>query len=272
MKKRITLIAEIGWNFIGDLDIAKNMIIAAAESGADLVKFQYWKESNLKAGLWDTDGRREIYKKAQLDINKYNKLRGIANESNVNSFCSVFSLIDAKELASNGDKIIKIPSHESYNLPLIEFSLDTFSEVYLSVGALSKDELDILTKYSKYENLTVMHCVSSYPLLADNVNLYKLKYLSTIFNSVGYSGHYEGIEDATSAICLDSKIIEKHFTIDKNLPGRDNKFALLPDQFRELSNFRDKYIQMSVDRGLDLQDSEVDIVKNYRGRWATNEN
>jgi len=87
-------------------------------------------------------------------------------------------------------------------------------------------------------------------------------------NEVGYSGHFFGIDDALASICLGATYVEKHFTIDRDLPGRDNKFALLPSDFEKISNFRDNFLEMNKFKGLDLQDCENDTYQNYRGRWS----
>ena len=92
--------------------------------------------------------------------------------------------------------------------------------------------------------------------------------LKTITDKVGYSGHYSGVEDAIIALCNGASYIEKHFTIDNDLPGRDNKFAILPEQFQIIKNFRDKLKVMITNKGLDLQDCEYDIYNNVRGRWS----
>ena len=91
-----------------------------------------------------------------------------------------------------------------------------------------------------------------------------LKKLSKV---VGYSGHYTGIDDAISAICQGASYVEKHFTVDKELPGRDNKFALNPEKFKELRKWANLSNLFLKDQGLDLQDCEKDIFQNYRGRW-----
>ena len=92
--------------------------------------------------------------------------------------------------------------------------------------------------------------------------------LKKLCKNVGYSGHHESIEDSILAISMGATYIEKHFTIDRDLPGRDNKFAILPPEFKILSNYRDHYLDMMKDRGLDLQEKEKDIFENYRGRWS----
>ena len=87
---------------------------------------------------------------------------------------------------------------------------------------------------------------------------------------MGYSGHLNGIEDVIAAIGFGAHIVEKHFTIDKNLPGRDNKFALLPNDLKSISNYRDIFSKMIINKGLDIQECEMDIYNNYRGRWSKN--
>ena len=113
-----------------------------------------------------------------------------------------------------------------------------------------------------------MHCVSSYPLDVKNVNFPKFHKLKKINKAVGYSGHFSGIDDAILAVSLGASYIEKHFTIDKNLPGRDNKFAILPDSLKKISEYRDNYNSMNINKGKEVQKCEMDIFKNYRGRWS----
>lgn len=261
------LIAEIGWNFLGNLNLAKEMIIAAKESGADGVKFQVWNPEYLKDGAWDNDGRREIYKKAELSLEKFNDLCHFSKKQKIDCFTSVFTTRDLKEVAKISDDIIKIPSHEAYNIELIEEALNKFNIVILSAGCLRKDELDKLEKYRNNNKLIVLHCVSSYPLQAKNCNFSKFHYLKKIFKNVGYSGHYEGIEDGIYAIINQACVVEKHFTTDNNLEGRDNKFALNPQEFKKLSNWKKINKEFLINNGLDLQDCEKDIFENYRGRW-----
>ena len=101
--------------------------------------------------------------------------------------------------------------------------------------------------------------VMAHPLLADK--------LSKI---IGYSGHLPGVEDAIASISQGASYVEKHFTINKKLPGRDNKFALMPEELKKISDFRDAFQKMIKFHGLDLQKQEMDIYKNYRGRWSKN--
>ena len=267
----LKLISEIGWNHMGDMSLAKKMILESKNSGADFAKFQTWKVKNLKKGAWDHDGRIDIYKKAELNEDQHYELKQFCDKNNIQFLTSVFNEEDLHFLKKINLEYIKIPSHEIYNESLIKKSVDQFPKILISTGAARWNEiLNIIKKFGT-ENLIYMHCTSSYPCLAENVNFPKLMELKKIVKNLGYSGHYQGIDDAKIAISLGAKYIEKHFTIDRNLPGRDNKFAILPKEFKEMDYFRNNYIKMNTDKGLDIQDVEKDIFENYRGRWNKSE-
>ncbi len=265
---KINLIAEIGWNHMGDMLLAEKMILAAKKNGADYCKFQTWSEKNLKPGPWDKDGRREIYVKAGLTEEKHHKLKKICNDQKMNFLTSVFNIDDLAFVSSINPEIVKIPSHEIHNLPLIEKASELFDKVLVSTGAAKWSEVERILKIKNKNKLILMHCVSSYPCNLENINFPRLKKLKQISGEIGYSGHYSGVDDAVAAITLGATYIEKHFTIDKDLPGRDNKFAILPSDFNLISTFRDNYSKMNIDKGLDLQECEKDIFNNYRGRWS----
>jgi len=267
------LVAEIGWNFIGKISLAKKMILSAKKSGADYVKFQIWDPQFLKSGAWDNDGRRKIYEKAALSLEKYMHLKKYAKSIKIGCFASAFNIEGALLLKKTKDIWIKIPSHEAYNFDLIKFAYKNFKKTIISAGCLKKDELKKLIKFVKSkknykEKFLLLHCVSSYPLLAENCNFEKFHFLKKNFEKVGYSGHFKGIEDAIYAVFNDSFLIEKHFTTDNKLPGRDNKFALNPIQFRELKEVVLLSKKFNRHMGLGLQKCERDIFKNYRGRWS----
>lgn len=266
-KKSCYLIAEIGWNFLGNISLAKKMIKAAKNSGADFVKFQIWNPKYLKEGDWDHDGRKEIYNKAFLNSKKYENLNKFCKKNNIKCFSSIFSETEIEEYYKVTKDIVKIPSPEAYNLPLIKKCLKKFDHVILSLGALKKNELKEIISITKNKRIIPMHCVSSYPLKAEDCNFYKFEYLKKFYKKVGYSGHYDGVEDAIFAIDNGAVLIEKHFTTDNNLPGRDNKFALLPKEFLFLSNYIKARDSFQKNKGLDLQKCELDVFKHYRGRW-----
>lgn len=237
------IIAEIGWNWMGDITLAKEMISAAKESGADFAKFQTWSTSRLKPGEWDNDGRRQIYEKAELTIEKHFELLEYCEKLNIKFMSSVFSIEDAKLLFSVQKHFVKIPSFESRNHELIKFCTERFLNTYISVGTSKMTEVQNLIKnkiiydHPFMDNWTLLHCVSAYPCEPKNANLGRIGLLKDLTSNVGYSDHTKGVDVAKISLEYNPKVIEKHFTIDNNLPGRDNKFAILPYQLKELSDY-----------------------------------
>lgn len=267
-------IAEIGWNFMGDMDLAEQMIQAAANSGATTVKFQYWNPAKLKSGPWDTDGRREIYEKAQLNKEKIELLSKLCETHTVNFLVSVFNEEDLEFVSQISTEAIKIPSHEVANLELIEAALKRFKKVHLSLGACEPEELQAAAKLVSSlrpgdKNITAMHCVSSYPCEPKQINLPRLDHIAALFdNSIGLSDHTESGLVPALAIAKGATVIEKHFTIDRDLPGRDNKFAMLPEMFADMVAQCETANLAIIDHGIGAQDSERDTMNNYRGRWG----
>jgi len=266
---KVKLIAEVGWNHMGNMDLGRKMIEAAAENGADIVKFQTWSEKKLKPGPWDQDGRREIYYQAQLSEKDHIFLKKTCDENNVEMLTSVFNVDDLDYLSTLGMDMIKIPSHEVHNINLISKASKLFNIILISTGASNWFEVTKILKKVSAEKLILMHCVSAYPCRPENINLPKIQKLFKLTKCVGYSGHYFGIDDALAAICMGATYIEKHFTIDRSLPGRDNRFAILPKELQKMAEFRANYEFMNLDRGIDLQECEMDVYKKYRGRWSS---
>ena len=114
------IIAEIGWNHMGDMNLAEKMIVSAASNGADICKFQTWSVKNIKPGPWDTDGRKEIYKKAELSKEQHYYLKGICESNNVSFLTSIFNINDIDFLSTLNPSMIKIPSHEIGNFNLVK--------------------------------------------------------------------------------------------------------------------------------------------------------
>ena len=163
MKKDIKIIAEIGWNHMGDMNLAEKMIINAASTGADYCKFQTWKVKNLKNGPWDTDGRLEIYKKAELSDEQHKKLVQICDKNNIKFMTSVFNLKDIEFISSLSDEIIKIPSHEVYNVDLVKKAQEKFKTVIISIGACKWDEFkNLYDKIDLKKNLYLSSFLNNY--------------------------------------------------------------------------------------------------------------
>ena len=261
------VIAEIGWNHMGNDTLAKQMIQEAANSGASFAKFQTWSVSRLKAGEWDCDGRREIYNSAELTPEMHSTYIEFCNKFGIKFMSSVFSVEDAKFLKELNLSIVKIPSFEVSNKALLEFCDNNFEELIVSTGTATKEEIDDLKDLIDTSKTTVMHCVSSYPCDIKNANLPRLKYLQESFPNVGYSDHVCGIDASVYSLKYDLKYIEKHFTTDHNLPGRDNKFAILPEELKSLTDHISKNQAACTDHGINYQKIETSAREDYRGRF-----
>ena len=262
------IIAEIGWNHMGDIDRAKKMVISAKESGCQYAKFQVWSVKNLKRGAWDEDGRRQIYESAELSSTDLLNIKNLCDEIGIKFLVSIFSIKDVDKISKLNLNSIKIPSTEATNEDLINWVFkENFQEIFISTGCCNEKDIDYLEKKIDSRRTTIMHCVSAYPCPAENINLPRLNYLKKRFGKVGYSGHFKGINDAIAAIALGADIIEKHFTIDKTLPGRDNKFALTPEEMRIVCEFAKDIKLMKKDCGTNYQSIEEDMHANYIGRW-----
>jgi len=265
----IELIAEIGWNHLGDMSLAKEMIEAAADSGADYAKFQTWSVADLRDGPWDTDGRREIYEQAELTEERHDELHEHCKKIGIKFLTSCFAEKSIPLIQKFCNKV-KLPSCECRNEGLVSSCMKAFDEVLISTGSSTFKEA---TKFMNHDGVTLLHCVSAYPCTANIVNLPRLKALIKykrdyrLAANIGYSGHYHGTEDAIAAIGIGATVIEKHFTLSNNLPGKDNKFALIPEQFSEIHKFVKIFAAMNENKGLDFQDVESHERNIHSGRW-----
>lgn len=261
------VIAEIGFNFLGDMKLAEQMIVASAQSGATFAKFQTWSVKRLKPGVWDTDGRRQIYEKAELSDDQHTLLSKICTDNGIRFLTSVFSSVDAERVIPFTD-CIKIPSAEITNTKLLEVINKSFKTVYMSTGAATYKEIGDALKILDKPFVFLLHCVSAYPCEFKNVNLRKIQSLRNFSRILpGYSGHCPGIHDAIASLEYGVEVIEKHFTIDNELPGRDNKFAILPEEMKFLTDYIKNRKEMMAVHFTEYSECENDVRNNYRGRW-----
>ena len=261
------VIAEIGWNHMGDMALAKKMIDAAHQAGASYAKFQTWSCSRLKRGPWDNDGRTEIYKKAELTAEKHNELIEHCKGTGINFMSSVFSIPDAELLQSLGCKKVKVPSFEVANIELLDYCNQNFEETIVSTGTATMEEIKKATSRFNKSDLILMHCVSSYPCNFEQANLPRINDIKKIFEFTGYSDHCYGVDAAIAALEYKPSYIEKHFTIDNELPGRDNKFAILPSDLKRLTDAIKIHLSVNTYHGSDYQQSENESREIYRGRF-----
>ena len=250
----VVVIAEAGVNHNGDLANAVKLIDAAVDSGADMVKFQTFSASDLttesapKADYQNkNDGvgtQQSMLQKLQLSKQDHIDLKNYCLAKNIHFLSTAFGQEELDFLIEIGIPAIKVPSGEITHLPLLQrmaaHSLQHSLPVYLSTGMSSLGDVEaalqvFLTTGLSREQVTLMHCLSAYPAKQAEANLKAIKTLSDAFQCpVGYSDHTLGFTAAIVSVALGASVIEKHITLDRNMPGPDHKASLEPDEFTQM--------------------------------------
>ncbi|MBI2055487.1 MAG: N-acetylneuraminate synthase family protein [Candidatus Sungbacteria bacterium] len=250
------IVAEIGVNHNGDAELAKKLIASAAECGADAVKSQkrtvedilirsaLEKPYDSPTALAPTYG--EHRNKLELGEDAWEALRDFAADRNVIFFASVWDKKSADFLELLGAPAYKIASADLTNLPLLEHIAEKKKPIIMSTGMSTLEEIDeaVETILPRNKDLILMHTVSDYPCAEDKVNLRMIGVLKNRYGlPVGYSGHETGIAIAVAARALGAAVIEKHFTLDRAMPGPDHASSLEPEGPRR----EVKYIRVAID-------------------------
>ncbi len=244
--QRTIIIAEAGVNHNGNTDIARKLIDVAAEAGVDYVKFQTFKADKLvskhaqKAQYQkdnmggDDTSQYAMLKKLELSEGMHDELIAYCKFKNIQFLSTPFDDESIIYLRSKGITIGKIPSGEITNMPYLRNMAAAFPEIILSTGMATMEEInaaiDVLIKEgTKRDKITILHCNTEYPTPMDDVNLLAMLSIKKETGiDVGYSDHTLGIEVPVAAVALGAVVIEKHFTLDKNMEGPDHRASLEP--------------------------------------------
>ncbi len=244
------IIAEAGSNFNSDINMAKKLIDVAAESGADVVKFQTFKTERI---VTRSMPKADYQKTSEEDNQSYHKLLKdleLTKEDHIilKKYCEKKGIIFMSTAHSNEWSVdlleeINVPAHkiasgDITNFPFLEYIAKKQKPLVLSTGMSNLDEVkeavDLIKKTGN-NDLIVLHCTTSYPCSFQDSNLRAMLTIKNACNVlVGYSDHTPGIEVAVAAVALGAKVIEKHFTLDRNLPGPDHKASLEPNELKEM--------------------------------------
>lgn len=250
--ERVFIVAEIGCNHNGDYELAKKLVVEAKKCGVDGVKFQTFKADALIAqsapkamyqiaNTGDVESQLEMTRKLELPADSFLQLRDFAKSLGLVVFSTPFDLQSIRFLQENGQNIWKIPSGEITNLPYLERIRDLRCGdkwIILSTGMSTLEEIrtaiEILDLHKN--RITVLHCNTEYPTMDDDVNVSAIMDLKTQFPGleIGFSDHSVGTVAATMAVAYGIHFIEKHFTLDKNLPGPDHKASATPAEMIDL--------------------------------------
>ena len=240
LKKKTFIIAEVGNNHEGKFKIAKKLVFLAAKAGADAVKFQTFKTENF---IRKKDKKRfNKLKKFELTFEQFKSLKKLANINKIKFISTPLDLESADFLLKNSDAI-KIASGDNNFFPLIEKFLNSKKKLIISTGMTDIKDLKFLLKTIENKigkektksKITFLHCVTSYPVEDRYANLKSITYLKKKFDiNIGYSDHTIGNEACLASVALGAKIIEKHFTLDKNFS--DFRDHALSADFTDLKN------------------------------------
>lgn len=251
-RDKVFIIAEAGVNHNGSLDRARKMVAIAADAGADAVKFQTFKAETLvtrsavKADYQKKTSARdesqfEMLKKLELSHNAHSELIKTCELSGIEFLSSPFDLETIDMLRGLGIQKWKIPSGEITNLPYLRKIASFGHEIILSTGMADLDEIKaallvFTTAGIPLNIITVLHCNTEYPTPFQDVNLNAMQTIRDSFPGVkiGYSDHTKGIEVPIAAVAMGAAVIEKHFTLNKNLPGPDHNASLLPEELAQM--------------------------------------
>jgi N,N'-diacetyllegionaminate synthase len=252
MKTKVIIIAEAGVNHNGNFENAKKLILAAANAGADYVKFQTFKADKLvskdaekaeyqKANLKDdADTHYDMLKKLEMSEDWHYELIKYANECGIKFLSTGFDEESIDFLNSLNIDLFKVPSGEITNKPYLEHIAKKGKPIVISTGMSNlqeiKDAVEVIQKnHITKNNITILHCNTEYPTPMQDVNLLAM---NTIQNElglqVGYSDHTLGIEIPIAAVALGAVLIEKHFTLDRNMVGPDHIASLTPEELKQM--------------------------------------
>lgn len=273
------IIAEAGLNHNGDIDLAKKLILQAKKTGCDSIKFQtftadsrvskHYRSANFaeKADGLQED-IHEMFDRLSLSKKHTKEIFNFARKNKIEIFSTPFSIKDVDQLEKLNVNFYKTASVDLVNLELIEKIGKTGKPLILSTGMASLINVEEAVnkfKSTGNENLIILHCLSSYPANENEMNLKAIKLLKKIYDiPVGLSDHYPNLNVSKLALGLGANIIERHFTIDKNLEGPDHILSSTPDEFVDLNNLASNVNNILGTGEKIIQPSEFQVINTQR--------
>ena len=269
------IIAEIGINHEGNFKKAINLIKSAKNSGADAVKFQIFKPETLasKNTKKTNDQKKNIkteslynmWKRMKFYLSQWKKLKRLAISLNLDFISSVFDEESLKLSKKIDLSAYKVASSDLTDVKLLKDLSSLKKPIIISTGMGSVDEIKKALNILKKNKVYLLHCVSLYPCPVNLVNLRRMKNLSSMFNKdIGYSDHSLGINASLTSIMMGAKILEKHFTLDKNQKGADHKLSADPKDLKLISDYTNKFHKLLGNGKIEPSNKEKKMRKFFR--------
>lgn len=255
---------------MGNIELAKAMIRSAAEIRIDTVKFQSWQARKLRNNFPDYDATYARHKKTELSDEDHKRLIKICEEVGVNFLTTCFDTERAEFLASLGLERIKVASPDCANFRLLDVLMDNFKQLIISTGMSTDDEVLQMIEYLRGRDVVILHCVSLYPTPINSVNVSRIFWLREQGVRVGFSDHSLGTEAAKLAIALGAEIVEKHFTLSRHLPGKDQMMSTTLEGFQEIVTWTRLVPEIMGKPHPSLSEEELRLREVYRGKWDDN--
>lgn len=280
------IIAELCCNHMGNLDLAKKMILSAKQNGADIVKFQ-----KRDIGEW-VEHKPEVYKKPhpnpdnsfgdtyenhrrflEFDYHQHKILKEYCDSLGIEYSSSVWDIKSAKEIIQLNPKMIKIASACNQKFELLDYLCENYQgEIHISTGMTLYEDIDEIVDYfikrNRAKDLVIYICTSSYPVKPQDICLLEITRLIEKYKNIvkcfGFSGHHNGTNIDIAAFTLGARYIERHFTLNKNFKGTDQKASLEPNELRDLrSKLNEVYLALAYkdNKILDVENSNKEKLK-----------
>ena len=276
MSKHVYIIAEAGVNHNGRLDLALQLCDAAKDAGVDAIKFQTWKTELIiskntemadyqKKNLGNDDSQYDMLKKLELSYDNFHLIKDYCDNIGLQFLSTADETESLDFLCELGMPFIKLGSGEITNIPYLRYCAKKNMPLIISTGMCNLSDVatafDVLTKAGA-KDITLLHCTTNYPCPMDEVNLRAMQTMKDAFKcKVGYSDHTMGTEIPIAAVAMGAEIIEKHFTLDRNMEGPDHKASLEPQELKYMVDCI-RNIEVALGDGIKKPNaSEVEISK-----------
>lgn len=264
------IIADASLNHLGDKRLIEAMIRAAKDAGIDAIKFQSWRADKLRKDYPDYQYHYQRHKSTELTHDHHLFIIETCKDYGIDWLTSTFDFETTEYLASIGLKRIKVASPDANNWPLLDKCFALFEHVIISTGMHTRKELELLIDYlyaKRKERFTLLHCTSIYPTSPEHLNLNTMRHYQELGFRAGLSDHTIGTSAGKLAISWGADILEKHFTLNRFMPGVFQEMAGLVEEFRELVEWRDGVEKMKGSVFNKLTQEQLERRKQYIGKW-----